>query len=422
MCPSAVRRSLLGVLALLAVSTPARADTVTDWNLIASNALQAAPAQGGAGQGAVSMVHLAMVHGAVDDAVSAIAESRGDDHRVASPAAEPWYSKEAAAATAAYRVLTDSVPSLGVPAAQQPVLDAAYAASLAAVPDGPAKDGGVATGRAAAAAMIAARTDDGRFGPFRFPVGTLPGQWRPVLPSFVNDPGAWLKDVRPFVLRDPSRFRGRPPHDLTSDAYAREFAEVKALGAVASTLRTAEQTTAARFWGLGNGPQTWGSLFRVIAERQRGSLADNARLFAKLYTNAADALIVAWGDKARHVFWRPITAIREAADDGNPATQPDPEWSPLINTPPYPEHPSGLASLGGAAVATLQDFYGTDYADFGVTTAAGVTRSYSRFSQAIDEIVDARVWSGIHFRFADEQGAKIGRRVAHWNDRHESDD
>jgi hypothetical protein len=404
-----VRRALLGALTLVAVlvlSVPARADVVTDWNLLASKALQAAPAQGGAGQGATSMVHLAMVHGAVYDAVNA-SSGAGTD---------------AAAATAAYRVLTQTAAPLGIPAGQQAVLAAAYAASLGAVPDGPAKDAGIAAGEAAAAAMMAARDLDGRFGAFRFPVGTLPGQWLPVLPGFVNDPGAWLKDVRPFVLPDASRFRGRRPHDLASLAYARDFAEVKAIGAVGSTLRTDDQTTAARFWGLGNATETWSTLFRAIAAQQGGSVADHARLFARLYTNAADALIVTWGDKNRYCFWRPITAIREAGADGNPATEPDTGWLPLINNPPYPEHPSGLSAVGGAAVETLQDFYGTDRAEFGATNTAGITRSYTRFSQVIDEIVDARVWSGIHFRFADEEGAKIGRRVAHWGSRHAFND
>jgi hypothetical protein len=419
--PRAVRpfAGLLALLAALAVSAPARADIVTEWNQIASDALQAGPAAGGAGQGAVSIAHLAMVHGAIYDAVNAIEGCRHEPY-VAAPPARRWYSKEAAAATAAYGVLVNDLAPLGVPAARLPLIKAAYDASLAAIPDGQAKKGGIATGNAAAAMMIAARVNDGRFGAFRFTPGTLPGEWRPELPMHASDQGAWLKDVEPFVLRDPSRFRGRPPHDLTSRRYAREFAEVEEIGSNTSATRTPAQTDAAKFWGTANATQTWSTLLRVIAANQHGSVPDNARMFARVYTNAADALIVTWVDKARYSFWRPITAIREAAADGNPDTDPPAaEWLPLINTPPYPDQPSGLAALGGAAVATLQDFYGTDHAVFGATTTASPpeTQSFSAFSQAIDQIVDARVWSGIHFRFADDQGARIGRRVARYGNR-----
>jgi hypothetical protein len=315
-------------------------------------------------------------------------------------------------------VLVNDLAPLGVPATRLPVLEAAYQASLATVPDGPAKFGGIATGNAAAAIMIAARMNDGRFGAFRFTVGTLPGEWRPEPAGSVNDPGAWLKDVEPFVVRDLSRFAGRPPHDMTSRRYARDFNEVKDIGSLTSTTRTGDQTSAAKFWGTSNATLTWSRLLRDVATRQAGSIADNARLFAKVYTNAADALIAVWRDKAQYSFWRPLTAIHQADADGNPATEADPDWAPLISAPPYPDHPSGLSALGAAAAASLQGFYGTDAVAFGATSAAGETQSYMAFSEAADQIVEARVWSGIHFRFADEQGASIGRHVARYGDRH----
>ena len=414
-------RARLGALAAAValgactISASASADTVTQWNEIAANALVR-----DAGQGAVANAHLAMIHGAVYDAVNAI-DGRYQPYLVAPPA-QPWYSKDAAAATAAYRVMVDSQPPL-VPAGQQDALvvqlTSLYNASLAAIPDGPAKDGGIATGDAAAAAMVAARADDGRFGPFRFTVGTLPGAWRPVLPAFVNDPGAWLKDVTPFLVRDSSQFEARKgPYPLTSRRYANEFNEVKSLGALNSTTRTPDQTNAGNFWGAANAVGTWGALYRTIAETSGGSLADNARLFAMLYTTVADALITVWADKARYSFWRPITAIREAANDGNRATVADPNWLPLVATPPYPDHSSGLSAVGAASAATLRDFFGTDDFTFGTTNAAGVMRSFTSFSQAAQDIVDARVWSGTHFRNADEQGAATGRRVARWRERH----
>jgi hypothetical protein len=416
---SGARRALLGCLALLAVlATPASApaDTVTDWNQIAAAALQSpgTATPPGAGQGAVSTAHLAMVHGAVYDAVNAI--DGGHEPYVSAPAALPWYSQEAAVAAAARHVLVNG--GLGIPAARMPVIEAAYQASLAAVPDGPAKAGGIATGEAAATDMLAARAGDGRFGPFRFAESTLPGGWRLVPPATVTDPGAWLKDVTPFVLRDPDLFRGRAPHHLGSRAYAADFNEVKAVGRATDSTRTPDQTAAAQYWGTTNATATMASIIRSVANGQGGTLADHARLLARAYTNAADALIVTWRDKARYSFWRPFHAIREAASDGNDATEADPNWTSLITPPPYPEHPSGLATFGSAVVDTMQHFYGRDEATFSGTTPGGMTRQFTSFSQLREDIVEARIWSGIHFRFADTEAAKIGRKVAHWGNRH----
>src|SRR4051812_642202 len=391
----------VAVLSTMLLAAPARADTVTTWNELTIGALAAD------GQGASANVQLAMVHAAMYDAVNAI--DRRHEPYLAQPRARRWYSQVAAAATAAYRVVVDSDPSLVQPVHQAALVTAAtaqYETSLAAIQPGPAKDGGIATGNAAADAMIAARQDDGRFGPFRFGVGTLPGQWRPVLPAFVNDPFAWLKDVRPFLIRDASRFGGPAPDPLTSRRYAREFDEVKSIGSLTSTTRTEDQSTAARFWGLTNGVATWGALYRDIANRYGRSLAGNARMFAMLYLADADALITVWVDKAKYSSWRPITAIPEADTDHNPRTKPDPNWLPLINTPPYPDMPSGLSALSGASAATLQHFFGTDHLTFGFTNpTTGIGREYTRFSQAEQEVVDARVWSGVHFRRADEVAA-----------------
>ena len=414
------RRALLGGLAVLSVfalAAPARADSVTDWDQIAAAALQSpgTATPPGAGQGAPSIAHLAMVHAAVYDAVNAI--DGGHEPYVSSPAAEPWFSQDAAVAAAARHVLVNG--RLGIPAARLAAIETAYQAAVGAIAPGPARDGGIATGEAAAVALLAARAGDGRFGPFRFTVGTLPGQWRPT--SGASDPFAWLKDVTPFVLRDPDLFRGRGPHGLTTRAYAADFNEVKALGGdgiVTATSRTPDQTTIAQYWGLTNGTATMSSILRSIANGQGGTLADHARLLARAYTNGADALIVTWRDKARYSFWRPVTAIHEAASDGNSATEADTAWQSLITSPPYPDHPSGLTALGCAVADTMQDFYGRDEATFSGTTQGNVTRTFTSFSQVCADIVDARVWSGIHFRFADEEAAKIGRRVAHWGNLH----
>jgi hypothetical protein len=424
-------RALLGlvVLCTLALAGPARADTVTDWNAVAASAIAAPPGATppGAGQGALGAASLAMVHGAVYDAVNAIAG--GHEPYASSPAAEPWYSQDAAVAAAARHMLLNGGlnGAAGFAPGRVALIETAYTNTLAGIPPGPAREGGIATGVAAATAMIAARAGDGRFpvAPpplFTFPIGTDPGEWRPT--SSASDPAAWLKDVTPFVLRDPDLFRSRPPHALHTRAYAADYNEVKEIGSATSATRTIDQTAAAQYWGLTNPTATIASVLRSVASNQGGSVADNARLFALAYANAADAAIVTWRDKARYVFWRPITAIRDLADDGNAATEPDTTWTSLIAAPPYPDHPSGLASIGCAVVDTMQDYYGLDVATYSGTTLPtasapqGVTRTFNSFSQLCDDIVDARVWSGIHFRFADEESAKLARRVAHWGTRH----
>ena len=399
---------LLVAAAFAALTAPgvAHADAVTQVNVDASTAFMVTAGQGPQ----LSVPNMAMVHGAVYDAVNAI-DGGHEGYLLTSRVATPTDSKEAAAATAAYKMLSHLAPT------QQATFDAQYATALMGISDGSAKTRGIAVGNAAAAAMIAARTDDGRFGSFRFAVGTLPGQWRPVLPAFVNDPNAWLANVRPFLIRSGSQFRSDGPPALASKKYAREFDEVKKYGSATSIDRSADQTHAARYWAE-NPPLTWTRVFRTISAQQGLSLVDNARYFAMLYLTAADALISAWNDKAHYSFWRPITAIREADTDGNPHTLADAAWLPLIATPPYPENASGHSSLSGSIVATMQDFFGTDQIGWTDTNNGGLTRSFTRFSQAIDEVVDARVWSGIHFRYADEQGARIGKEVARYRNKH----
>ena len=400
---------LLAVAAvLLVMAAPAQAhtdrpDTVVAWNLHATNALIATAAQ----PPTVSTIHLAMVHGAVYDAVNAI--DRRYQPYLSRPKARWWYSKDAAAATAAYRVLLSIVPG------QAEALEGHYDLSLTGIPEGRRKAGGVAVGEAAAAAMIAARTGDGRFGAPGFPVGTGPGQWRPVPPALGNDPNAWVAEVRPFLIRTQSQFRSDGPYELRSRKYAREFTEVKELGSLTSSKRTKDQTDASRFWS--EGTAIWTRITRDLSARYHLRIADNARLFAMQYLTGADSLIAVWEDKAHWLFWRPITAIQEADTDGNSKTEADPGWQPLISNPPYPDHASGLSSVSSAMGETLADFFGTDrvhFSAFGVNSQT--TRRYHRFSQAVQEVVDARVWSGIHFRKADEDGARIGEQVARWRD------
>jgi hypothetical protein len=403
-----VLAAALVVVAALAAPTLASADTVTQWNQNAATALYVTAAQ----PPNVSTLHMAMVQGAVYDAVNAI-DGGHEGYLLTSRVATPSDSKDAAAATAAYKVLLNIVP------AQQPALLALYNSSLAGISDSPAKTRGIAVGDAAAAAMIAARTADGRFGLFRFVNGMTPGAWRPVLPAFASDPNAWVKDVKPFLIRSASQFRSDGPYDLKSRKYAREFNEVKAVGSASAptTVRSLDQTEAALYW-MENPPRTWNRILNSISAQKGLSLVDNARLFAETYLTAADAFIAVWDEKAHWSNWRPITAIREADTDGNPRTEKDPNWLPLVANPPYPDHPSGHLGLSGSMGRTLQQFFCTDKLAWTDTNVAGRTRSYTRVSDAIDEIVDVRVWSGIHFRNADEASVEISRDIARYRDRH----
>jgi PAP2 superfamily len=409
-------RHLGAVVAVVALAVPAvaQADAVDDWNVHATAAILAS-----APSAHESTLSWAMVQGAVYDAVNAI-DGRYEGYLLTSRLATPFDSQDAAAATAAYRVLLNLAPS------QKPVLDAHYAASLAMVPDGSQKTRGIVVGEAAAAAMLAARVDDGRFAPFTFVIGDQPGDWRPLTPTAL-DPAAWLGNVRPFLIESPSQFRSDGPNALTSRAYTKDFNEVKELGSLTSTTRTADQTTAAIFWQA-QPMALWGGMLRSLS----GELdtADKARLHGMVAFAAADAAISCWNDKYYWSFWRPLAAIREAGTDGNPATVADPNWRslfdpatatvPPLGTPAFPDHPSGHGCLSGAVLNTAEDFFGTDKLEFDIFSSRfpGQPRHFERFSNALEEIVDARVWGGIHFRTADEQGALMGKQVARWVRQH----
>jgi hypothetical protein len=413
---------LLGVAAFCGViaPAPARADTVTDWNGYASTAIVATAAQ----PPPSAVLSFAMVQGAVYDAVNAI--DRGHRAYLPQPPARRSASKDAAAATAAYGVLVGLFPL------QQPTLQPLYDASLAGVTDMPpgAKAGGIAAGSAAAAAMLAARNDDGRFGPFTPVFGTTPGVYRPTPPSLALDPAPWVGNVRPFVVPSVELLRTRPPNALTSRAYASDLNEVKDVGALHSATRTADETSAAIFW-QDHVFALWNRTFRTLAASRHLDITDTARLFAATNLAAADAAIGCWNNKYHWNTWRPITAIREAASDGNPATQRDPSWTPLFDpstpvaappalvTPPFPEYPSGHNCAAGSILGTLRYFFHTDNVAFSASSnKTATTRTYRRLSDALQENINARVWAGIHFRTADIQGARLGNKVARYLHKH----
>jgi len=407
-------------LVALVLPTVARADAVTDWNLIASNAIVVTAGQ----PPPVSVLHFAMVQGAVYDAVNAI--DRTYQPYLVQPASNPTDSKEAAAATAAFRVLVGVFPG------QVGTLQPLYDAYIAALPDNPpgSKAAGMAIGDATASAMLTNRMNDERFGPSPTPYPLAPGVWRPTPPNFPNDPSPWVGNVRPFLVPSAEMLRTDGPNPLTSAAYAEDFNEIKEVGSLTSITRTADQTDAAIFW-QDQAMALWNRIFRALSANQNLNIVDRARLFAMENLAAADSLIGCWNDNYYWQFWRPITAIREADTDGNPATEADPTWlplfdpatpvchTPLLFTPPFPDHPSGHCSATSAFVQTLQNFFGTDKIAFSAfSNKSCTTRNFERFSDALKEVIDARVWAGIHFRTADVQGAVLGNKVAHYLRRH----
>ena len=421
--------SLVIAVGLVAFISPAvtHADAVTDWNAIASTAIVVTAAQ----PPPVSALSFAMVQGAVYDAVNAI--DRGHQPYLPEPPSNPTDSKEAAAATASYRVLVgfDDLP--GLFPTQQPTLQPQYDAYIAGLPDDPpgSRASGVTIGEATARTMLEARMNDGRFGPPPDLYPPAPGIWRPTPPNFLNDPAPWVGNVLPFIVPSAEMLRTDGPNALTSKAYVKDFNEVKEIGSLTSTTRTADQTDAAIFW-QDHAMALWNRIFRDLVVSQGLDIVESARLFAMENLAAADALIGCWNDKYYWQFWRPITAIQEADTDGNPYTQADPTWLPLFDpstpvcnqlfplfTPPFPDHPSGHCCATSAFVNTLQNFFGTDKIGFSAFSSKScTTRSFARFSDALKEVIGARVWAGIHFRTADRQGAMLGNKVAHYLKKH----
>ena len=395
------------VLAIIfAIPATVNADVVTDWNAITVQATVTANRPGPS-----SVVDIAIVHVAIYDAVQAI-EKRYTPYYVEIPGASG--SPVAAAAKAAHDVLISRFP------AQSASLDLAYQQYL--LNNGLSEaDPGVAVGAKAAAGIIALRACDGSFpvpGPPPFVGGTEPGVWRPTPPANLPMAAPWLGNVTPYVMTRPSQFRADPPPALTSREYTKDYNEIKAVGALNSSTRNADQTDVAHFYA-GNTPVLWNRAIRDITIAHVNDIAESSRLFALFSTAVADALIASWNDKTHYVFWRPITAIREGDNDGNPDTVADAAWQSLITTPNYPDYTSGAVNFATAATTILEHFFGTDHMTFSITTTnvgptVQDTRTYNRFSDATEDVVNARVYSGIHFRFADEAARKQGRQVAQW--------
>jgi PAP2 superfamily len=403
-----IHKYLAGLLLATTLGSAPRvnADAVVDWNIITGQTITFPTRPGGA-----PALDYAMVHAAIHDAVQAY-DGRFEAYAVEITGASG--SPVAAVAKAAHDVLVALFP------AKTGSLDATYADYLASHGGLSQNDPGVSVGQMAAAAIIALRANDGSW-PANPPVitgGTEPGEWRPTPPAFAPFAAAWLSTVTPFTLEDSTQFRvNQPPPDLSSRKYADDYNEVKAMGALNSSARTVEQTDLAFFYG-GNHFLVWHQGLQGIANTYLDNMGDSARLFALCSLSMADAVITSWDSKMYFNFWRPVTAIQEGGNDFNPLTEGDPTWLPLVVTPPYPDYTSGANVLSGAVTRMLHHFFGTDQLTFSLTSnvpqAIQKTRIYNRLSDAADDIMDARVYLGIHFRFADEVACDQGQHVSNW--------
>jgi hypothetical protein len=400
----------LCMVAVMIPATPVRADVVLDWNAHAARAIVSIGRQ----VPPRALIRLAMVHLAIYDAVNAI-EGAPFAGYASVPSVDRPASAEAAAVTAAHDVLVALFP------AQAADLDDKYVTSLAELPDDIARVNGIAVGQRAAAAILTARAQDGRDATVMYVPGSGPGVWVPTPPAFLAAQAPETPFVQPFALNAPSQFRPEAPFSLASEEWARDYNEVKTLGSAVGSSRTPEQTDIARFWS-DNPALQWNRAWRALSEAKGLGLADNARYFAMLATASADALIACWDAKYFYNFWRPVTAIRAGDSDGNPDTAPDPAWIALVVTPNHPEYPAAHGCFSGASTQTLKDFFGTDDAVFRIDSMvpglASPVRTYSRFSDALTEVLEARIYGGMHYRNSTRIGANIGQQVSRFTTRH----
>ena len=396
-CTDAARILAASALVVCSVLTgkTALADAVTDWNVIALNATTVPP------NSVLQSRTLAIVHAAIYDAVRCIDQSRRP--YAVNLSAPPGASVNAAIAAAAHGVLLRLAPG------QRPMLDEALNAALSTVAPGQAKTDGIELGSKVAERMVAIRASDGADAHIAFVPKSGPGYYQ-----LTSGPAILVQwgNVKPFVLptMEGLEFKGTPAPG--SAEFARDFDEVKSVGARNSTTRTADQTAAAIFW-VAQTAVPWHAAARAASAAKGLSVAENATLFVLLSLATADSQIVVMREKYGRPHWRPITAIRAAAGLDIATLKGDRTWEPLLVTPPHPDYPSAHAMFSGAAESVLKAFIGRDDVNVSVTFPApfGITRTFGAFSQITEEVENARVWGGIHFRSADRDGSESGRKI-----------
>ena len=377
-----------------ALAAPSHADIVMDWNGraddIAAEKRLPPPVQGRA---------LALMHVSMFEAINAI-ERRYKPYRL-ELITDRNTSREAAASSAAHAILVALYPD------QAQSLDVALAADLARIATGPAKERALILGRRAAADLLALHADDGKgiddYRPF-----TQAGVYVPTQPVA----GYLLRTFKPWVMTSASQFRPLPPPALTSDTWARDVNEIREVGALNSLVRTPEQTTVGKFWFL-TGARTYNPIVRQVVLAKQMDLLDCARVYALTSMAAADSFIAVFEAKYQYNFWRPVTAIRNADLSQNAATPRDASWQPMGETPMHPEYPCAHCISASAVAATLRALVGNEVGEISVTSssAPGVTRRWVRLSDYADEVSNARVWAGFHYRFSTEVGKEMGQKI-----------
>jgi hypothetical protein len=389
--------ALVAALTLaLVAAAPARSDVILDWNEKADAIVGAKglppPMQGRT---------LAILHVSIFEAVNAI------DHRYApygvQLATDRDTSKEAAAASAAYEALLALYPDL------RGELDATLARTLAGIPAGAPRDKGIALGKKAAAGVLALRAKDGSDAPESYRPYAKPGVYVPTtMPVSLTIGG-----MKPWVMRTRSQFRPAAPPALDSATWTRDLNEIREIGGLHSTRRSAEQTDVGKFWFLA-GARSYDPLVRQVAQQKTKDIVECARLFALVSLAAADSFIAIFDAKYTYNFWRPITAIRNADQTGNTATPRDATWLPLGETPMHPEYPCAHCISSSAVATTLQALVGDSIAAATMTSgsAPGVTRKWTRLQDYNMEVSNARIWAGFHYRFSTEVGREMGKKIA----------
>jgi len=383
-------------LVLVCLAPLAGADAITAWNKTGCDAVFATPMPP-----PVASRALALMHTAAYEAANAI--TRRYPVRLLTLEAPRDASVEAAVAAASRAVLLELVPG------QKDAIEASYARSLATLPANAQRDAGVAVGESAAKGVLTLRADDGASAPENYRPETAPGTYVPTtLPAVTQWP-----QRKPWLMTSAAQFRPGPPPAITSERYARDYNEIKALGAKQSTTRSVEQTAIARFW-TANSPAIYHELVRGAVDTPDRDLMRNARLFVALSQAMDDAIIAVFDAKYRYAYWRPITAIRNGDRDGNDATERDPGWVPFIDTPMHPEYPCAhciAASTVATVLAADVDPAAAPLLTTTSPTADGVARRWATFDAFVTEVSNARIYDGVHYRNSTEVGAEMGRKV-----------
>src|SRR5215467_8794499 len=395
--PANIRKMLIVAAAMIGAAPSAFADVITDWDEKAVAIVNHMPPYD-------SQRIMGLVHAAMFDAVNSI-ERRYKPYLVQLPAA-PSTSKEAAAAAAAAMVLAS------IDAKTASAVRDALAVNLVSIPDGPAKSDGIKLGETIAAKVLEARANDGHDAPDAYRPRTTPGVY---IPTPITAASMW-PNMKPFAINSPSQFRPQAPVSLKSKEWATDYNEIKDYGSKTSTKRTPQQTETARFW-LMVGPQAYHPLARQLVQAKQMSVIDSARFMTLVALGLNDALIAVFDAKYHYNFWRPITSIRNGDIDDNPATEREATWQPIDNTPMHPEYPCAHCILSGTVAGVIKTSLGSaDIPEVVLAspTAPGVTHRFANVTVFTEEVGNARIWAGFHYRFSTRVGTQMGGRIGQY--------